>query len=235
MLDVVAGGLAATQRESGRGSALEPPAKLPMNRRDLDNGPPRIVILLLRRRRLHAPPVCTANLPPLLSQAHCRRAVSHTALHTAHCSERACSPRPPSPKLPPYHAVALRDPGRPPPYVRASSAPRYGSIRHRCSIPRSLHRPDRRCATGSLPPYPPPVQAFLRRHPNPTPSRSRQAVQLPSSAPPSSCPARPLESRGDTLGHRARLGVPVDAHAVPAASPGLRRPARSHKTPCRPL
>jgi hypothetical protein len=53
------------------------------------------------------------------------------------------------------------------------------------------------------------------------------AQQLPG-APRWSPPRTPLSTE-------EAWGVQVDAHAVPAAIPGLRRPARSHKTPCRPL
>jgi hypothetical protein len=221
----------------------EPPTKLPMNRCDLDNGPPRIVILPLRRRRLHVPPVCTARsalpyCPPgsvsLRRLPHCTLHTAHCTLHTAHCCDGACllGPRRLSSRL-----IRRRSPTRPGP---ATLHPRIRSstIRHDTTPPQH----------PSLAPSPgPPLCDRLATAVSPTrssiltPASQPHTIPQPagcpppSTAPPSSCPAHPVgASRGHTWA-RGSVGVQVDAHAVPAARPGLRRPARSHKTPCRPL
>jgi hypothetical protein len=174
-----------------------------------------------RSARLHRQ-IC----PPLLSPP----SPIPTALHTV---DGACllGPHRLSSRL-----IRRRSPTRPGPTLHPRI--RSSTIRHNTT---ALQRP-------SLAPSPgPPLCDRLATAVSPTRSSiltpASQPHTLPqpagcpppSTAPPSSCPARPVGApRGHTWARRS-LGVHVDAHAVPAASPGLRRPARSHKTPCRPL
>ena len=89
---------------------------------------------------------------------------------------------------------------------------------------------------------PPPVRASLTAASyNPTPSRSREGypalstAQLPG-APRWSVARPPREKRREDPGREDHTrGAHVDAHAAPAAVPGLCRRARHREIPCRPL
>jgi hypothetical protein len=151
----------------------------------------------------------------------------------------------PSPKLPPCRAVHLSAPTLRSPRIQCPNTSSLQPPAPLAAPPaRSLHRTNRRRATGSLPHRAPARSSILTRLlPNPTPSRRRRrkAIQLPALHLPHPARRHPPSGspRGRNRGTR-KLGEPESApmQCLLPSLPGLRRRAsfHIHKTPpCRPL
>lgn len=230
------------RKETGCGAQLAPPQQLelPMNRSNwtacassssshVDT--PIALVVGLHCHSAHCPAVSVA-----VARTSCAAVLETCTLRLD--VQQGPSPSPKLRLARPLRSEALRDPASSStPYrTRALSPPSHGYDHDDGStLARSISR-SAAVRPARYRPLPPACSSIL------TPCIS--TPHPPAAGRLSSSPhrtARPLSGapRWSLRKTHSRLteawGPQVDAHAVPAAIPGLRRPARPHKLPCRPL